>query len=302
MTGPYLRDSRKSFEDLCKSFDALEEAGWIKEIIAVSSQVRDGETVSLPIIAYRTPAKGEAMWVISGIHGEEPAGPNALAEGIDHIKNLGREIPMVFIPVANPLGYYSSWRYMNMKEWSKDITGHSVGDSEHVLQHFNDKSRARTDGPICPEAGALVDYVIKTAKDYPPLMSIDMHEDDLIHEGYIYAVNGNADPVAAAISSLMSQSGIALKQEGLTRFGETVSKGVVLQESDGSIDELMSSEKIVVNGQVVKGPGAKTVIVTETPAGALPLEERKRAQLSIVKNLKTLKDIALKNKTPGLKK
>jgi hypothetical protein len=36
--------------------------------------------IALPIIALRTPKKGKALWVISGIHGEEPAGPNAISD------------------------------------------------------------------------------------------------------------------------------------------------------------------------------------------------------------------------------
>jgi hypothetical protein len=82
----YTADGRKPFNDLVASFDELEKDGWIKEIITVSRRGRKGRTMALPVLSYRTPETGPATWIISGIHGEEPAGPNAIAEGIDHKK------------------------------------------------------------------------------------------------------------------------------------------------------------------------------------------------------------------------
>jgi hypothetical protein len=84
----YTADGRKPFSELCKSFDELEKDGWIKEVITISKRDRNGHTMALPVLSYRTPETGAATWILSGIHGEEPAGPTAIAEGIDHIKKL----------------------------------------------------------------------------------------------------------------------------------------------------------------------------------------------------------------------
>ena len=44
----------------------------------------------LAIKAWRTPHRGEALWILSGIHGEEPAGPNAIARSLPSLVSLSR--------------------------------------------------------------------------------------------------------------------------------------------------------------------------------------------------------------------
>src|SRR5262249_44811972 len=148
---------------------------------------RDGSTVELPILSYRTPKKGAAVWIIGGIHGEEPAGPNAVGEAIPYILHLGIDVPGVGLPVCNPLRYHSSWRYLNQKRWAPGGGEQSAGDSEHVLPDPKTPDRARSPSALSPESAALVNHVIALARDYPPVMTVDLHEDDLIDEGYIYS-------------------------------------------------------------------------------------------------------------------
>ena len=69
--GEFTTDGRKTERELSESFSALSARhGWQSDIIyAYPDQGR-------PLIkAWRTPHRGEALWILSGIHGEEPAGP-----------------------------------------------------------------------------------------------------------------------------------------------------------------------------------------------------------------------------------
>ncbi len=97
------------------------------------SSAPPGTSVPLPIVALRSPVKGPAIWILAGIHGEEPAGPNAVAAAIDDIAKLGEHRPVVLLPLLNPHGYARNWRYLNVAEYSESVDGQSVGDSSHLL-------------------------------------------------------------------------------------------------------------------------------------------------------------------------
>ncbi|MBI3441691.1 MAG: hypothetical protein HY052_07850 [Proteobacteria bacterium] len=271
-------------EDLYRAFSVLEEAGWVREEIVVSKRERDGVPLEFPIVSFRTIGKGSAVWILSGIHGEEPAGPNALAEGVDYIKKLGQETSVVLIPMCNPLGYMSNWRYLNAKTWTEGCEVHSVGDSGHVLPDLNNPMVPRAPKALSPESGALVKHVLRLAKDYPPVMSIDLHEDDLINEGYVYS-QGSRNTIAMKIIDILAAKGVAIKMQGQTRFHERITNGIVSSTGDGSIDELLASERVIVGGKFVGGPHASVAIVVETPARAMSLAKRKDAHLEIIKNL-----------------
>jgi len=283
-------DGRKPVSDLYHSFSALEGDGWIREEITISEREFAGGLLALPILSFRTGRKGRAIWLIAGIHGEEPAGPNAIAEGIDYIRELGMDHPVVLLPLCNPLGYANNWRYLNMPKWTEGKEEHSVGDSEHVLPDLKNPGAPRRQKALTGESAALTGHVLRLVKDYPPVMSIDLHEDSLLDEGYIYSQGrwGVKDRIAGKIVDIISSSGVAINMNGKTRFCEQIVKGIVTTEGDGSIDDLLSSRKIILNGKVIEGPGAMTAIVVETPAGAMPLEKRKSAHLAILKNLKGL--------------
>jgi hypothetical protein len=288
----YAADGRAPFRDLHAAFSALEKAGWISEVVTVSKHRRGGKDLALPILSYCTPQQGPAVWIIGGIHGEEPAGPNAIAAGIPHIEELGRDMPVVLLPVCNPLGYAFNWRYLNMPQWQEGGMEQSVGDSEHMLPDPKNPGAARRSAALSPESEALTRHALELAKCYPLMLSINLHEDNRIDKGYIYSQGGAKDPVAQKIVELISSAGIAIQKSGKTRFGEKITHGIVGRESDGSIDELLSAEKVIVDGKTMPGPAAKTAIVIETPAGALPLARRREAHLAILKNLKTLAKMA----------
>jgi hypothetical protein len=295
---PSVSDGRKSVDALYGAFMSLVEDGWISEAAAVSSRERNGRVMTLPIPSLRTKKTGQAVWIISGIHGEEPAGPNAIAAGINLIRDMGKEVPVVLLPLCNPLGYASNWRYLDLPDWQEDVASCSAGDSEHVLPDLKAPSSARIPEASSPEAAALVAHVLKLARDYPPVISIDFHEDNLLDEGYIYSQgrHGARDEVARRCVEALRSSGIPVRMSGKTRFGEEITNGVVGPQSDGSIDELLAAETIIIAGKSVPGPRAESVIVIETPAAAMPLDARQRAHLAV---LECLRDIAGKNIIPG---
>lgn len=241
----------------------------------------------MPIIALRTSQPGVACWIFSGIHGEEPAGPIAIAESIDDIAALGERQAVVLLPLNNPQGYANNWRYLNMAKYSDTVEGQSVGDSSHLLTDPESPDRARASAASSPEAGAITAYLLKLAAQYPPASSIDLHEDNLISEGYVYSQGrfGATDPLALAAVRVLEENGIPLKMSGQTRFGEDINGGIIGPVIDGSIDELMSAQTIIVAGQTQAGPGAPTVLVFETPADQVSLQKRIDSHAALLKGI-----------------
>ena len=278
-------DGRMPIEELYRSYLTLLDKGWELDIIARSQP--DGRAYALPIIALRTRRTGDAAWILSGVHGEEPAGPNAIALSLDDIAALGDHRAVVLLPLNNPHGYVHNWRYLNRADYSETEEGQSVGDSSHLLADPENPTQPRAPMPSSPEADAITAYILAQLADYPPAASIDLHEDNLIHEGYVYSQGrlGATDPLALIAVRALQDSGIPLKMGGETRFGEPIFSGIIGPVTDGSIDELMSAEYLVVAGQQVPGPAARTVLVVETPAARVTLNKRANAHAALLKQL-----------------
>jgi hypothetical protein len=278
-------DGRLPIGDLFRSYLSLVDQGWELDVVIRSQPM--GTDESLPIIALRTPQAGEAVWILSGIHGEETAGPNAIAESIDAIAALGQHRPVVLLPLTNPHGYARNWRYLNTPTYSPDIDGQSVGDSSHLLRDPKHLGAARASAPSSPEAAVITAYVLTQAQRYPPRWSIDLHEDDLISEGYVYSQGllGASDPLASHAVALLRDHGIPIKRDGETRFGELIVEGIIGPVTDSSIDELMSAATVIVDGAERAGPAARTVLVFETPAAAIELPRRVAAHAALLRML-----------------
>ena len=270
-------DGRRPVEALYSTFLSLVNEGWSLEVIAGSQPAGTG--APLPIVALSSPQRGPAVWILAGIHGEEPAGPNAIAETIGDIAALGRRRPVVLLPLLNPQGYARNWRYLNVAVYSETVDGQSVGDSSHLLPSDADPGRARAAAPSSPEADAITAFILRKLADYPPEASIDLHEDNLIHAGYVYSqgARGAADPLALEAVAVLKAAGVPIQQGGTTRFDEPIAGGIIGPVVDSSIDELMSSPKV----------GARTVLVFETPAAALPIEKRVAAHAALLRRLAT---------------
>ena len=280
-----FQDGRKPVEELYQAYTSLLEKGWQLDIVIQSQPA--GRDYTLPVIALRTPQAGNACWIMSGIHGEEPAGPNAIAASIDALAALGERQAVVLLPLNNPQGYVSNWRYLNMQKYSPDVAGQSVGDSEHLLTDPENPQRARADSASSPEADAITRYILKMSAQYPPAASIDLHEDNLISEGYVYSQGrlGAADPLALDAVQTLKENGIPLKMSGETRFGEPIEGGIIGPVIDGSVDELMSAATIIVDGRAQPGPAAHTVLVFETPADKVSLQQRIDAHAALLNGI-----------------
>lgn len=278
-------DGRAPIESLWNASLSLVARGWTAEVVFESAPA--GTTQPLPIIALRSPTPGRAVWILAGIHGEEPAGPNAIARVIDDIAALGERRPVVLLPLLNPQGYARNWRYLNMPVYSETADGQSVGDSSHLLPSAEAPARTRAAAASSPEAAAITAFVLRHQADYPVEVSIDLHEDNLIGKGYVYSqgVLGEKDPLAAAAVEVLTGNGVPVKMGGVTRFDEQIVNGIVGPVTDSSIDELLSARQVIVDGAARPGPSAQTVLVFETPAAALPLEQRVAAQAALLKLL-----------------
>jgi predicted deacylase len=270
----YVADGRSTAEHLSARYQTLAtEHGWTMETVFAYPGA-DGPRIR----AWRTARRGEALWILAGVHGEEPAGPNAIAAHLASIVELAASgVPIVVIPLINPKAYRSNWRYPNTPERDWHKGGYSVGDAEYLLPDLEKGTRPRAAAPPGPETQALTQFVLHLAETYPPRLVLDLHEDELSTDGgYIYSQGERAtdNPVGAEIIRLLQASGIPIRQSGHTRFGEPVAAGVISRDDqgqpirDGSIDELLASKEIFKDGKAISGPSASTVIVVETPAFA----------------------------------
>jgi hypothetical protein len=293
--GGYTADGRATLRALSDRFESLaRDHGWQQESVYAYPDAPGFE-----IRAWRTPRPGEALWILSGIHGEEPAGPNAIARNLGALVELERlGIPIVLLPLNNPKAYYHHWRYPNTAErdWRKG--GYSVGDAEYLLPDLEHGDGPRAAAPPGPETEALTRFVLRLAEQYPPRLVLDLHEDELSTEGgYIYSQGSRPDasPAGAEIIRLLQAAGIPIRPSGLTRFGEPIVKGVVSRDDagapirDGSIDELLAAREVFLDGKRARGPAAPTVIVVETPAFAgSRFDLRVGAQGDVVRHVESL--------------
>lgn len=294
----YSEDGRSSLQKLYTKYDELIGYGFEKETVyTVFAKTLKGD-VEMPVYCYKSLKKGPSIWLLAGVHGEEPAGPNAIALNISYLGQLGREIPLVVFPLLNPKGYSLNYRYPNeIRDFHK---GHSVSDCEHYLLDIEDPTKPRALFPGSEIAAKVTKFVLDTIYDYPPLLTEDHHEDETLERGYIYsqAFRGSDDPAAQKAVDILRNSGIPIQEQGTTRFGEKILDGIVVGEDgrpvkDGSIDELLGgASKIIVDGKIIEKPVAKTSLVIETPTINVPLEKRIKAHSNVIKGLKTLWQLA----------
>src|SRR5258708_3580838 len=173
-------DGRRDIKGLFFEYNKLLQVGWKREIVYEQRVDIDGRNETLPIYAYVfDPTKDGkpkySFWIIGGVHGEEPAGPNAFAQSIDVFTDLSRSgIPIVFIPLQNPEGYLKDSRYFDSNQTTD---GHSVTDCDHVLCDIKDKDMPRVSEPNNIYAESNLKWVTKKIKDFIPLLIMDHHED-----------------------------------------------------------------------------------------------------------------------------
>jgi hypothetical protein len=231
---PLSTDGRPSLADLQKAYDRLVGAGWRK--VQVAEQRMESGLV-LPICAYFSRSRVSRI-VLGGIHGREPAGAIALAQFVDRFIELGCTRSILAMPLLNPWGYHHHQRY--------GPGGQSVSDSDHWL--------GRAPEPACPEAAAITAFVMEQAGLTPGAAVLDLHEDPIYEapgyqfEGqgsYFYATGTGAaaHPITQRMAAYLRDCPLPLVMNGLTRFGEALDQGMIVDSEDGSIDELLAKKK-----------------------------------------------------------
>ena len=226
-------DGRAGLAELFSKLAVLESAGWTKQLVTEQILERDGRIVKLPIYAYYNALTVDWV-VIGGIHGREPAGANAISEYSKQLLELGKTKSILILPLCNPWGYLEHNRYGPYQQ--------SVGDSDHLL--------GRAELPACPEAGAITRFVTETIKINANAAVLDLHEDPVYEAPgyvldrwgtylYISGTNWESSPVATRVIQHLKNCALPLIIDGVTRFEETISNGIVPNTEDGSIDELL---------------------------------------------------------------
>jgi hypothetical protein len=292
----YKKDGRMPIVDIYRKLSRLKDHLWIKETLSCQRvDLKENKRKFLPILGFRTRLKGDALWIIAGIHGEEPAGPNAIAKNIRYLNKLAKRIPIVLLPLCNPSGYRRDWRYPTLKRRPKssETLVPSVGASEHFL--IDEKTgKAQEKQAINRESEEISSYIVQHAESYKPLLVLDFHEDESAKKQYIYSQGKLKlyDPIARKIVNILKKEGFRFYEKGETSFHEKIIKGIVSNIKDGSVDELLSSEKIIINGHIRDGPDAKSVIVIETKTIDVPLKKRVKAHSYILKSSKGIYALA----------
>lgn len=274
----YSQDERKSIKELYDSFHRLDSEFWTYKTILQQKFMMKKRQRSAPILAFRTKKKGPALWIISGIHGEEPAGPNAITDNIGFLNDLAQKIPIVLLPLCNPAGYIRNWRYPNRKKRARDLheLPESIETSEYFLPSEKNPKKPRVQNPTSKEAEEFTLEILKLTKRYRPKLVLDFHEDESVSSFYIYSHGklGSKDPIAREIVKKLVREGFNIQMWGETRFGEKIVEGIVSDARDSSIDDLLAAKKVIIDKKIQNGPHAKSVIVVETTTKNIPLKKR----------------------------
>jgi hypothetical protein len=227
---PAVGDGRPPVAAIHWPCDSLLASGWRRVEIAAQAGA-GGRT--LPILAWLNASTVDHV-LIGGIHGREPAGSVALAAHAERLRDLGATRSILLMPLLNPWGYARHVRY--------GPSGRSVSDSDHCL--------GRAPAPACAEAAAITSFVLDGVRVSPGARVLDLHEDP-VYEDPAYHLDGRGSylylsgegalehPVSTRVRAALDSGPFPLIREGVTRFGERLVDGVVLDTEDGSIDELL---------------------------------------------------------------
>lgn len=292
-----IDDGRTPLQELYGAYASLlRHSHWEGQVIHEQTVLDErGEPlgISLPILMLQNDLRGKSLWILAGIHGEEPAGPIALAEHINVLRALHEQnVPVVLLPLCNPSGYARDWRYPNLHRSTDPDIGRSVGDSDHCL--VDGANQPRKASAACPESQALTSAVIDVAKTSPPHLVFDLHEDEVEIDGdplpclYVHGDPKKSERISGSVVELLRQHGVELQMEGTTRFGERIEDGIVMNYADGSIDELLAADRVYTNNRVQEKSPAQTVIVLETRKNGWTLRQRVATHAAIVKALPDL--------------
>jgi len=279
ITDKVISKDKMSLFKLYSTFINVNMRYWKVDTISDSS-FRTENSGHYKILGIRNHFPGPALLIMGGIHGEESAGPNMLAQNLEYITKELSEVPTIILPLCNPLGYSKNQRYLESNESNKE--GLSAGDAEHFL--LNDTlQNPRINAPSSIECDKITRYLLERDKRQPICFSLNFHEDDGLSKGYIYSQGkyGINDKYAQAMVKELENI-VGIETQGMTRFNQPIINGIVGPVQDGSIDEFLSAKKIFFEGNIVTGINADTVLTIETPALNISLDKRIEAQKNIV--------------------
>jgi len=283
----FVSDGRPPVQDLYASyFELARSGGWVVDKIYDQVVSLNGRTSSLPVLSFRTKVKGPSVYLISGIHGEEPAGPIALARSVAFLKGMQKQgYALVVLPLCNARGYTMNWRYPNAPRLTGGGKAYSVGDMRHCL--LDASMHPRREAPAGPEPAKLGRYICSLDRSYPCQISLDFHEDESLNNPYIYSQGklGVRDPVARRVIETMLRQKFALTTKGTTSFGEPIVDGIVDCKNDGSVDELSAANRYRRNGSILSKHPAESVVVIETPALLETLDRRVRLHMDVIRQV-----------------
>jgi len=279
-------DGRTGITALYKAYLKLSHRyHWkMEQVFADKVVAGDGKAFELPSLVFTSPVKGPALWILTGIHGEEPAGPCALADNTDYFASLAEKgIPIVIFPLLNPEGYCRNSRYPGARAGDSESSDISVGDSEHLLP--DDSGKPRREEPTSARCDAVTGRVLELCEAYPPKLVLDFHEDDTLDKGYLYSQGkaGKDDTSALAIIAAFKEKHFPLELNGKISDDEIIRDGIISDVKDGSIDELLASGEIVPHGIRQPGPSAPCAIVIETGSKNVPLPQRVKVHSHIMR-------------------
>lgn len=284
----YIKDSRYPLEILFAKFDLLSDNyGWKKEILCTQEFTDEsGINYQIDVPYYRTQITGDSLWILAGVHGEEPAGPNALADNIPVLAQLGLTIPIVIFPLCNPGGYSRNWRFNDLyrevivENFDSATKLTALKSQEYTYRSFF-SSQFEPSNNV--EEYAIYQQIIELKNTYQPLLVVNHHEDEFALAGYIYSQGylGREDQVAERVLKILKKAGVVIKKNGLTRFDEKILSGMVAS-NDGSLDELFAAETVLFNNAIIPGPCTPSVIVIETPITEIPLKKRIKYHSAVI--------------------
>lgn len=238
-----LADKRLSIPLLYKNFSQLCDAGW--QSMPISNQKIDG--IRVPIYGFDSGQENQPIdyIVIANIHGDEPAGSNALADYIDKLIAMGKNKRAILLPLCNPWGYYHNEYYNPEKK--------SVTDSEYFLQ--------RTKNLPCQEAQDIISFLIQLGGQITnQALVLDLHEDADYKEKekedthlFVHIKNISEDdytfvenhPIIGKILAIMREKTQLIEQgithpDPITKVSKEIRNGVAINHPDGSVDELLA--------------------------------------------------------------
>ena len=142
------------------------------------------------------------------------------------------------LPLLNPWG---SWHHER-----DGPSGRSGSDSDHLL--------GRAEAAACPEAEAITAFLMEAVTLNPGAAVLDLHEDPVYEAeayafkgrgSYLYVSGAGARDTAAAqrVARCLEEGPLPLIRDGLTRFGERLEGGLIVDTEDGSVDELLARRR-----------------------------------------------------------